>query len=190
MIITAIAYSSDKNLGAAYNSIMERVNDDDWVCFVDHDAMFTTTCWYRQLQEAVKHRSEKISLLTGVANRTGALWQRASGTDVNNHDIRYHRKIGAALADQHGAAVRDVTQNFPLGGYVMCISKSAWVDVGGFVDGMYCVDHRMHLAMKEAGLRIGLLPGLYLYHWRRAEGSEQIDPSICAPCPCINMENK
>lgn len=189
MIVTAIPYAADKNLGAAYNEFMSRLTDDEWACFIDHDAMFTTADWYRQLSSAVKLADPEMALLTGVANRTGARWQAASGVDRSNHDIRYHRKIGSGLLNKHGSSIVDVTDRFPLGGYLMCLSKCAWSRAGEFVDGMFCVDHLMHLGVRSAGLRVGLLPGLYLYHWRRAGGHSAPDPALCASCPCRTMEN-
>lgn len=33
---------SGNNLGAAYNTFTSLLGDDDWACFIDHDAMFTT----------------------------------------------------------------------------------------------------------------------------------------------------
>ena len=47
MIYTHIAFAQsdcEKNIGCAYNQFMEILpNDDDCACFVDHDAMFTTS---------------------------------------------------------------------------------------------------------------------------------------------------
>jgi len=34
MILTTIPFSSSKNLGRAYNEVMERLRDDDWVGFL------------------------------------------------------------------------------------------------------------------------------------------------------------
>ena len=32
-------------------------NDNDWGCFIDHDAMFTTEDWYKQIDKIIRiHR--------------------------------------------------------------------------------------------------------------------------------------
>jgi GT2 family glycosyltransferase len=83
----------------------------------------------------------------------------------------------------------DVTDTMGFGGVAFAISKRAWEKAGGFVDGMLCVDHHMHFALRRAGLRVYLLEGWYVYHWRRAFGD---DPSSDWPraegCRCRGPE--
>ena len=40
-----------KDLGKAYNACLNEHADEDWVAFLDHDAIFTTNDWYLQLQQ-------------------------------------------------------------------------------------------------------------------------------------------
>ena len=51
-IWTHIAWDNtgQKDLGKAYNACINEHADEDWVAFIDHDAMFTTDDWYLQLQ--------------------------------------------------------------------------------------------------------------------------------------------
>ena len=87
MIVTLIPYcprSEGKNLGFAYNELMARLHDDDWACFIDHDACFTTPDWYAQLEEITASLNEPC-VLTALANRVGSHWQRAPGVDRDNH---------------------------------------------------------------------------------------------------------
>lgn len=113
MIITAIAHDVGADLGRAYNEVMRRARDDDWVCFVDHDAVFTTRTWYQQLCEAVEEHPE-AGLFGVMTNRVGNPEQEIlldvarGGRD--NHDMRYHRKIGAALAEDWRARDRERKQ--------------------------------------------------------------------------------
>ena len=57
MIYTHIPYTPKEHgtkIGYAYNKFMEMLpNDDDWGCFVDHDAMFTTPTWYNMINKIV-----------------------------------------------------------------------------------------------------------------------------------------
>jgi hypothetical protein len=71
MIVTMIPYcprSEGANLGFAYNELMNRLRDDDWACFIDHDACFTTTDWYAQL-EAITAKLSEPCVLTAATNR-------------------------------------------------------------------------------------------------------------------------
>ena len=83
MIVTSIPYcprSEGRNLGFAYNEVMARLRDDDWACFIDHDASFTTYDWYAQLEEITRELSGPC-VLTAVTNRVGSPWQLVPGVD-------------------------------------------------------------------------------------------------------------
>jgi hypothetical protein len=74
MIHTYIPYapsSINKNIGAVYNGFMNMISDDDWACFLDHDAMFTTLDWYKQLEDIV----ENLSSSHPDARLLTACWQ-------------------------------------------------------------------------------------------------------------------
>ena len=56
MIYTHIPYADSehpKDLGWAYNNFMNNLGDDDWACFLDHDAMFTVSDWYPRLERII-----------------------------------------------------------------------------------------------------------------------------------------
>ncbi|GAH22455.1 unnamed protein product, partial [marine sediment metagenome] len=191
MIYTCIPYAPkehDKDLTWAYNKFMEALpNDDDWACFIDHDAMFTTYDWYHQLDEIIKNHPQ-YSCFTAVTNREYATWQIPEGVDVNNHDIVYHRGIGANLEAENYGRVIDVTdcseslllpqpqasppETSPLCGIMILYKKSVWKDIPFRKyykhDTIFGVDNLIHLDLKKAGHRVGLAIGVYLYHWHRA----------------------
>lgn len=180
-------FSVERNLGAAYNAAMELIGPEDWACFMDHDMMFTTRAWYPQLLEAIAFRPY-AGLISAVTNRIGAFWQRAAEADRDNHDIAYHREIGAKRARSRRSLL-DVTDTKGLGGVVLCLSKQAWQEAGGFPDGLLCVDHGIHFRLRDAGRRVYLLESLYVYHWRRAFGDNLPDDTPRAEnCPCRGRE--
>ena len=83
MIHTYIPYAPKEkhtNLGWAYNNFMKMVNDDDWVCFLDHDATFTVGNWYLQLEEILKENPE-YGLFSCYTNRIGQKAQKINGID-------------------------------------------------------------------------------------------------------------
>ncbi len=86
MIVTLIPYcriSEGQNLGFAYNELMGRLREDDWACFIDHDACFTTRDWYVQLEEITARLTEPC-VLTATTNRVGSRgnWPRGSITRI------------------------------------------------------------------------------------------------------------
>lgn len=178
-IFAMTPFAEDRNLGGAYNEAMALLPDDAWAAFLDHDAGFTTREWYRQIAEAIAFQPR--AMFTACTNRIASKWQRAQEADENNHDMAYHRKIGAARLARR--TLLDVTHSSGIGGVLMVISKEAWREVGGFVPFMFCVDHNIHFAHARAGRPVYLMESLYLYHWRRANGDTLVEEPK-APCTC------
>lgn len=174
MIYTHITYSpkdKDKQLGLAYNNVMKQTKDEDWVCFLDHDAMFTTIDWYRQITNIVE-KYPQIGLYTCMTNRINCRYQLAN-VNRDNHDIKYHRIIGKKLQKEYNTEISDITnQKTKLSGVVILISKKTWNAVGGFIekDGLLGVDNDIHKRCKDKNIPVGLMKGVYVYHWYRGDG--------------------
>jgi len=183
MIHTCIPFREDTNLGLAYNEVMDMLPENGWACFLDHDVMFTTFEWHQQLEAAISF--EPRGTFTGVTNRIYCPWQRANEVDPNNHDIMYHRKIGAErLKNRYLTDVTGAQGKYGLGGYVLCQSKAAWREAGKFVDGQLCVDHNMHFALRRVGRPVYLIEGLYMYHYARGAGEQYKSITMRADCEC------
>ena len=50
MIHYIIPWNSEKNIGVSYNSYMNIINDEDYICFIDGDACFTTHFFGKQFK--------------------------------------------------------------------------------------------------------------------------------------------
>lgn len=173
MILTAIPYAPDWNLGAAYNAVMESLPPHGWACLLDHDAMFTTSVWYRQLEDAIER--EPHGTFTAMTNRIGQgadqRWQKVEGVDQDCHDIAFHRQIGQEMIEI--PRLLDVTDEYYfMAGVMILISKESWKAMGRFKDGLRGVDYAAHIALKKAGRRVFCIQGLYVYHWKRGDGSK------------------
>ena len=120
MIVTLIPYcpkTEGKNLGFAYNELMARLREDDWACFLDHDACFTTPDWYAQLEEITGRLAEPC-VLTATTNRVGSRWQLAPGADRR---ITRWSTIGVSgrMSNRPHEACRDVTNEPLMSGVVI-----------------------------------------------------------------------
>lgn len=183
MIFTIVPYSpasSGMNLGFAYNAAMERLRQDDWACFLDHDACFTTYGWYRQL-EAISGQLKDPCVLTAMTNRVGSPWQVLADADPNNHSMEYHRSLGKLVQERFGNRIRDVTDLSLMSGVVILLSKRTWRILGGFPDGFLGVDNHIHQAARARGYRVFLMEGVYVYHWYRADGIGPADLAVRTP---------
>lgn len=180
-------YALDQNLGAKFNEAMALVPDGAWVCFIDHDVLITTRDWYRQLVEAITFKPD-AGALVAITNRIAAPWQKAAEADAENHDIGYHTAIG--LERQKVRTLLDITATRGFGGVLFAVSKAVWAEVGGFADGLLCVDHSLHFKIQRAGRRrIYLHEGIYVYHRRRAfVGELPRDTPRAKGCPCRGPE--
>jgi GT2 family glycosyltransferase len=185
-VLTMVPYALDRNLGRAYNEAMALLPDDAWAIFLDHDAMPTTREWYRQFVEAIEFQPQ-AGAIVAVTNRIDAVWQRLPGVNRENHDIGYHTTLG--LQQLKVRTLLDVTGTKGFGGVLFAVSKAAWAQVGGFADGMLCVDHSLHFKLQAAGRRVWLHEGIYAYHRRRAfVGELPKDTPRVANCPCRGPE--
>jgi len=194
MIYNFIAYAPkehDRDLAWAYNHYMSQLpGDGDWACFIDHDAMFTTADWYNQMSEIVEKHPE-YSCFVGASNRLYAEWQVPDGIDRDNHDILYHRRIGRDLREMNYGRVIDVTEcanlpalptESPFSGVVILYKKAAWKKVPFRQmepKRLTGVDNLLHLDLRDKGHKVGLMSGIYVYHWHRAKDIiEETDPEI------------
>lgn len=181
MIFAATPFALDRNYGRACNEFMQLLPDYGWGVIMDHDAMFTTPHWYRQISEAVAFQPS--AMFFAMTNRIASQWQRIG--PESNHDIAVHRAFGRERLQTR--TLLDITHTKGAGGVIMVVSKAAWKEVGGFVPYLYCTDHRMMFAHRDVGRPVYLIEGLYLYHARRIDG-EKIVEEPKAPCFCRGPE--
>ena len=181
MIYTNIPYAPkecDKNIGCAYNKFMELLpNDDDWACFLDHDAMFTTSTWYNQLNDIIR-KHPTIGAFGARINRVAYPWQLIGNIDIDNHDMIYHRSIGNHLQKKYyykvspGSLCGHNNQPGPsrFSGTLILVKKSTWKVIGGFKqDGFLAVDDDFRERLATHNIQFGIMDGVYLYHWYRAD---------------------
>jgi len=166
LIQAFIPYADDRNLGRACNQAMSLLPDDGWGCILDHDVMFTTSEWHRQLSLAIRIQPE--GCFAAMTNRIKCPFQQAE-VDRKNHDYAYHRSIGTRLLANEGLLDVTDSERTP-SGFLMLMSKRAWIGAGQFPEGLHYMDRMMWLALKASGRRVFIIEGLYLYHWHRGGG--------------------
>ena len=170
-------YNVDKNIGQYYNEAMEMLpNDHDFCCFTDGDSMFTTNTYgHAMLDYTLKY--PECGVFVCMTNRIGCEWQKQPGVNRDDHDIRYHRRLGEKIqAEQYGKItdVSNVPHGSVLGGVLMLVRKDVWRKIGGFKShGILGVDNHLHWSCQEHGEKVYLMKGIYVYHWYRGETGDK-----------------
>lgn len=166
-VIHFIPWNTDKNIGKSYNQCMTMVGSKDWGCFVDGDAIHTTTYFGSRIENVIES-NPTYSLFTCYTNRIGCPYQIAPGSDWNSNDMGYHRTLGENLWNKFNTQVIDITNNGEMSGVLILIKKSIWEQVGGFKEEkMLTVDNDIHRKVRSIGGKVGLMKGIYLQHWYR-----------------------
>lgn len=174
MIYTNIPYAPEQkngNLGFAYNKFMDLLpSNEDWACFLDHDAMFTTRDWYSQIENIIKKYPD-IGAFGARTNRINSTYQLVGNIDIHNHDIFYHRKIGEHIQKKYydDLFIADKkTAQKGFSGVVILIKKSQWLEIGGFKEGFNDVDNNLRWSLEGINKSIYIMNGVYVYHWYKA----------------------
>jgi len=166
MIFYTQAWDSKKNIGHYYNAFMFNVtNPEDWVCFTDSDACFTTYNYGKQLEDIITKHPD-VGCFTARTNRVNCIYQVANGIDHASNDMTYHRELGKVFHDTFYDECVDVTKAQLFSGFCILIKKELWDKFGGVTtQGMLGVDNEIHVKIQKNNEKVFLMKGVYLYHW-------------------------
>lgn len=182
MIYFFTPYSFTKKLYDAWDDYMNMVgNPDDWVCMMDGDTLFLISDFGNQMQDYIDKYPD-AGLFTCYASRTSRPFLRWPGADMTNPSLIYHRTKAEMIKIAHHGKVVDLKNNDALG-YLMLIKKSTWLLVREQVrqwtadKNILGVDTRISRAIRQTGMKIYLMNGMYLLHYYRMKDGEK-DKSI------------
>ena len=170
MIHYFIPYATDKNLGKAYNYYASLVkNPEDWICFIDADAMIGLVPEYGHRLEEYISMYPDTGLFTCLTNRVGTLEQCYNNTISEDPNILNHKKIAVELATKNHGKVTQL--NKVVSGMMFLIKKSVFDSVGGFPeDGRILgVDNKICEKILEKNLKILVIESIYLFHFYRMD---------------------
>lgn len=160
-------YSCDRDLGKAYNDAANLVtNQEDWICYTDADSFFLCSDYGHQIDEITKIYPN-AGLLTCLTNRVGALAQCHNGIINDDPDVRNHKRIAVQLQKEHRIETREL--NGVVSGVLMLIKKSTWDLIHGAPEGrgLLAIDNHISQRVLNAGLKIHLMLGVYIFHFYR-----------------------
>lgn len=169
MIYYSSPYSIDKDLGKAYNEEMDRTpSPESWVCFTDGDCQFLTPDYGHQLQEMIDKYPD-TGLFTCYTNRVGNLDQCYNNIINEDPNILNHKRIALQLQRDKRLQVKELTG--VISGMLMLIKKSTWDLIHGAPQelGLLSVDNHISQRILNAGMKIRLMEGVYIFHFYRLD---------------------
>lgn len=163
-------FSLDKHLGRAYNEAFAGVDDDDWVCLIDHDVLFLTPNTIKILHQYAE-RYPDAGIFTCYASRLHPLApdQILGRWPSEITDIRYHIEL-ATKQEQIGVKITRL--NHIISGFLMMVCKKTWLEIP-FNEDLLClgVDNNFSQKVLDAGLPIYRMESVYVWHtYRLIEG--------------------
>lgn len=161
-------HTGQKDLGKAYNACLSQHADDDWVAFIDHDAMLTTSDWYLQMQQIIKDNPDCKGLCTRV-NRMATEEQMVIGIDPNNFDYSYHRRVGKYLSKKYKNQSHIVNNPGHMSGVFFAVHVGTMKELGGCVETgqQLMTDNLTQARIINAGHEFRVCNGIYVFHWYR-----------------------
>lgn len=160
-----IPYEPNGKLCTACNRIME-TTQAPWVLILDHDVYLCNPFWYQICLHTVSKIGYKAGWITCVTNNIANGKQLAPGVNRKTDDLIYHINFGAEIWKKNGLSVKRVSGN--LSGLFILTHKQAWLDAGGFKSrggNEMCVDTNYAKDLQEAGYKLYVMTGLYVYHY-------------------------
>lgn len=164
MVHICSPYSTDKNLGKAYNDFMRLVPAGDWAILHDYDVMFLLPETIQMIDEYTK-KFPDAAILTCWTNRIGNPKQRRLPHNDDNDNILYHIEV-AEMFKENLFEVSEIKTD--ISGFLMVINKSTW-DKIKFSENGKClgVDTDFSLKVLAAGLKILRMDSVYVWHTYR-----------------------
>ena len=160
-----IPYSTEKNLGQAYNEEMDMIPDGDAACFMDGDTMFLTPDYGHIITSY--YQKYPNSVLTCWTNR---IHQLAKGQLFDNpsSDIKDHLnfKQGVTTATRIDG---------PVSGFLLVVPKSVWLlhpfaetnKYNPDLPNLLGCDNEWTNRIRSHGIQVLRMDGLYIWHTYR-----------------------
>lgn len=172
MILDIIPYSTEKNLGKAYNEAISLAPDDSHVCLRDGDTCWLTPDYGVHIAEYV--RLHPNAVLTCWTNRINEKAEQQAYIENRRNDLMgFHLKMAESLKSN----LYNVT---PIHGFVsgfcLIVPKKVWLkhkfaEKQVYSDrgptNMLGVDNDFTNRIRAAGIQVLRMDGIYIWHTYR-----------------------
>lgn len=155
-------YSVEKNIGKSINDAINalKYTTDDFICLTDHDTLWLLPDSKAQVERILQ--TTPYDVLGCMTNRIRSKEQLVGGYFNPDDHIRGHIEIAEQVRLSGGNLVVDAQG--VMAAFMLCFRVSAWSEVGGFVEEAVNFDSIFNQMCRSAGMRIGLMKGVYVWH--------------------------
>jgi len=165
-----VPYSTQGNLGKAYNASFEGISANEWLCIMDGDILFTNNLWGRRIAKHCKDNDGCI--LVGSTNLLSATDQLAGARHNYSMNISEHAVIEAALGEA-GASVKQLTN--PPAGALFVMQRKTFDEVGPFLNGLLKIDTEYFRRALAKDVPILRMMDVYFFHYYRGGKMRDVD---------------
>lgn len=162
-------YSTEKDIGKAYNQYMSLLpNDDDWAVLMDGDSMFLLPDFGHHIQSIIDKYPD-VGLFTCYTNRVGCKEQCYNNILSEDPNILNHKQIALNLQREKRNNIKEIKK--VISGVVMIVNKKTWEHVGKFPEemGILSVDNHFSAQILRNRRKIFLMEGVYVLHFYRLD---------------------
>lgn len=164
-LLVMVPVDFEKNLGKAYNECASLVTDPEtWLLYKDGDVCFLNPDWMKIIKESIE-ANPQYDVFTCLTNRVGNPVQCYEGKISDDPDILNHEATASKLAKEKRTEVTETKH--VISGHVMIFQKKLIDKIGKFSNGLLGVDTDFSRAVFRHGKRIGIMQGLYCFHYYR-----------------------
>lgn len=159
-----VPFSTSKNLGAEYNRYCSECTDE-WIAFKDGDAMFLDNDWGNRVEQVIKDNPDG-DIFGCVTNRLRYPDQLFENRCSEETDIMEHKRISDLLWETCGTTCIDAQR--PIAGVFLLFRREIWRHIK-FHDGIISIDFLFCQEAMDAGYKIKIMTGIYLFHFYRLD---------------------
>lgn len=157
-------FAVDGNIGLALNQDIQAVpGHDTWIVIRDGDTSFTTNNWGRHIDHVLQTHGDAYGVYGAVTNRIRSHHQRVPGM-FDEWDMRKHWAKGAELEREKWGQVG--AGGTGVAGFFMAFRKTTWARTP-FRERDKTFDTTFCRAVRRHGDKIGIMTGLYIFHFYR-----------------------
>lgn len=156
----------------AWDDCISRLHPGEWAVLTDGDTAFLLSDFGHQLQYYF-NKYPDTGIFTTYASRCHYACQVRKGTNMESDSIRYHKSQADKIYNELNGKVKEIDRR--IAGHLIAIKKETWLlireDLKNRIQSkgkkILGFDTQLSYSIKENGLKIRLMRGIYLFHYLR-----------------------